>query len=584
MSRAESLPVAWSLVVALLMAVVPLDGAEIAANVPAGRRPIAVAVTRDGASAWVACETGSLMQIGIEHGRIEQDIPISGRLTDLVLDPAGHWLAVTDAAAHQLVIARTDGSGSKIGRFAVPPHPVACAVTSDGGRVAVTSLWSRRVTWFETARLLTGAADPGRSVPLPFAPRKCLWLPDGRSLLVADAFAGRLAVIDADAAKVASVREIPGHNIAGMTLARQAGRVYLTHQIIHRGAPTSRDAVHWGGILTNVVRSLAVSDLLDSHADILAHNRTDYLGDVGRGAGDPAGVAVLAEGLIVVAFAGVNEVAFDRGLRLDWNRVTVGQRPTTLALTPDNRHVVVANMLDDSISIVSLQNSGRVERTLQLSPAQTLTAAERGERLFYDATLSHDGWFSCHSCHTDGHSNRQLVDNLTDGSEGTPKRVLSLLGVRDTAPYAWDGRMPNLAAQVKHSVLSTMQGHAVTDTQVAELVAFLETLNPPLPLRSESDEPQREQGRQVFRAQRCARCHEGDTYTSAETYDVGLADERELRRFNPPSLRGVGQGGPFFHDGRYERLEDVLAKELHELTAPLSPQDQAALLTFLEGL
>ena len=55
------------------------------------------------------------------------------------------------------------------------------------------------------------------------------------------------------------------------------------------------------------------------------------------------------------------------------------------------------------------------------------------------AKLAHDGWFSCHSCHTDGHTNSRLNDSLGDGSFGAPKRVLSLLGVNDTAPWAWNG-------------------------------------------------------------------------------------------------------------------------------------------------
>src|SRR2546429_167098 len=88
----------------------------------------------------------------------------------------------------------------------------------------------------------------------------------------------------------------------------------------------------------------------------------------------------------------------------------------------------------------------RRARRIPLGPQPELSLAERGELLFYDARLSHDGWFSCHSCHTDGHSNGLLNDNLGDGSFGAPKRVLSLLGVRDTGPWAWNGTMPDLEA------------------------------------------------------------------------------------------------------------------------------------------
>ena len=58
--------------------------------------------------------------------------------------------------------------------------------------------------------------------------------------------------------------------------------------------------------------------------------------------------------------------------------------------------------------------------------------------------------------------NGRLNDNLTDGSFGTPKRVLSLLGVKDTGPWAWNGHMKDLETQVRTSLKSTMQGPTPT--------------------------------------------------------------------------------------------------------------------------
>ena len=59
-----------------------------------------------------------------------------------------------------------------------------------------------------------------------------------------------------------------------------------------------------------------------------------------------------------------------------------------------------------------------------------------GKKLFYDPVLSADSSISCASCHPDGHSNGLLVDTTSDGTLGTPKRVLSLLGTRDNTPLA----------------------------------------------------------------------------------------------------------------------------------------------------
>src|SRR5207247_8409668 len=117
------------------------------------------------------------------------------------------------------------------------------------------------------------------------------------------------------------------------------------------------------------------------------------------------------------------------------------------------------------------------------------------------ARLSHDGWFSCHSCHTDGHSNGLLADTLGDGSYGTPKRIVTLLGVKDTGPWAWNGSMRELEAQVRKSVETTMQRTKLTAGQEDELVAYLRTLVPAPPRghqREKIDGAIVRRGREVF--------------------------------------------------------------------------------------
>jgi cytochrome c peroxidase len=74
------------------------------------------------------------------------------------------------------------------------------------------------------------------------------------------------------------------------------------------------------------------------------------------------------------------------------------------------------------------------------------------------------------------------------------------------------------------------------------------------------------------------------TYTSHKSYDVGLTDEVGNREFNPPSLRGVSQGGPYFHDGRAATLADIFTRYRHQLNAQLPEHELADLLQFLRSL
>ncbi|MCI0641959.1 MAG: c-type cytochrome, partial [Gemmataceae bacterium] len=268
-----------------------------------------------------------------------------------------------------------------------------------------------------------------------------------------------------------------------------------------------------------------------------------------------------------------------------WQRLSVGRRPTDLAIDAKRQRVYVANTFDDSISVIDLDKR-KVQSEMRLSPTPALRAEERGEVLFHDARLSFEAWFSCHSCHTDGHANGLLNDNFTDGSFGTPKRVLSLLGVKDTAPWAWGGQMVKLETQVQNSITSTMQGKSPKEEQVRDIVAYLQTLKPPPSLaaaRGTLDKAAFERGRKVFEKHSCAACHAPSTYSTPKTYDVGIHSAGAMH-FNPPSLRGLSQGGPYFHDGRAQNLAEVFTRYQHRLTAPLAEKELPDLLEFLRGL
>jgi YVTN family beta-propeller protein len=130
--------------------------------------------------------------------------------------------------------------------------------------------------------------------------------------------------------------------------------------------------------------------------------------------------------------------------------VSVGRRPSAIARLADGT-LFVADTFSDSVSVIEPKSPKRATQ-ISLGPQPKLSPPQSGEMLFYDSRLSHDGWMSCHSCHTDGHSNGQLNDNLSDGSFGESKRVLSLLGVSETGPWAWNGQVKTLEEQVTSSI------------------------------------------------------------------------------------------------------------------------------------
>ena len=182
-------------------------------------------------------------------------------------------------------------------------------------------------------------------------------------------------------------------------------------------------------------------------------------------------------------------------------RVKVGRRPTAVRTSPGGHTAFIANTFDDSISMLDLAAKSIVA-TISLGPQPELSLAQRGELLFHDARLSHDGWMSCQSCHTDGHANGQMNDNFSDRSFGAPKRVLSLLGVKDTLPLAWSGQVQTLERQIHNSVENTMQREeTLPRNDVQAIAAYVETLELPPPLdvlRGTEDRAAIERGRLIF--------------------------------------------------------------------------------------
>src|SRR5262245_47400678 len=214
-------------------------------------------------------------------------------------------------------------------------------------------------------------------------------------------------------------------------------------------------------LIGNHLRVIRVDDLLATGNDSMLHERSRLirLGTDSDGAGDPTGVALLPDGGTVVALGGVGEVAIRPSREPQFVRTTVGRRPTALALNPDGETVFVADTLDDTISAVGIYSGAR-RAIIPLGPRPEPDLIDRGERLFYDAKLSHDGWLSCHSCHTDGHTNGRLSDTLGDGSYGAPKRIPSLLGVATTGPWSWTRKILRLEKQVRKSIATTLNGNA----------------------------------------------------------------------------------------------------------------------------
>lgn len=527
--------------------------------------------------------SGTICVIDARLLHVVAETQIGHMLSDVAATRDGRFVYVTDEAAGELIrLERVRNEWRISARIRVPEYPVSVRVAPIGNRITVASLWSRRLAIVQDERV--------RSVNLPFAPREQVIEPDGTHVIVADAFGGNLARIDLSSRTIAARRSIEAHNVRGLAWTTEQRELLIAHQLLDDHTPSESSRITWGQVIANVLRAVPVNEVTAgaTRQENVGHWSLYPLGKNGRGAGDPGAVVVTRSGFTAVALSGVNEVAIRHSALDPFQRISVGRRPTALAVSRDESRLFVTNTSDDSISVIDLP-SARVISTISLGPRPDLSERDRGEQLFYDARLSVEGWYSCNSCHPNGHTTGGRNDNFSDGSFGTPKQIPSLLGVEETRPWGWNGQMQTHEMQVHQSILGTMRGpaSAASPDNVNAIAAFIRSL-PAAPslaaARGELDDPAVSRGRAIFAELRCGRCHQVPEFTSERTYDVGLSDEAGVSSFNPPSLLGVSQRDAFLHDGRARTLDEVLTKYHHPGGKGSEGKSVDDLVAFLQSL
>ena len=129
-------------------------------------------------------------------------------------------------------------------------------------------------------------------------------------------------------------------------------------------------------------------------------------------------------------------------------RVAVGAVPRGVALVNDAegraRQAWVLNAVANTVSLVDVQDvrAPLLKATVELEDP-THPTVKRGRIAFNTASASSTGTFSCASCHPDGHTDQLLwvlkTPIVTGGDQIMPRSTMPIRGLRDTAPYHWDG-------------------------------------------------------------------------------------------------------------------------------------------------
>jgi YVTN family beta-propeller protein len=563
------------------------------------RSPVALALSADGARLLTANQTsGTVSLIDTRAGKVIAEVPTGDKPAGVAIAKDGRRAAVTHWYGYDLAVLDVAPGGLKVvGRLEVGPEPRGVVIAPDGKTAYLAVGVTNEVVRVDLdARQVTGHLTVGRE------PRGIAITADGTRLLVGNARSQCATVVDTKAWKIERELPVEGDNLRQVALSAD-GKLGFIANMKNRGFAATAGNIDLGWVLGQRLTRVRL-DGSEEYATI-------SLDPQGRAAGDAYGMAVSGDGkYLAVGCGGTHEVMLFRTdlRRLPWRvngardlmhaellksygrfrRVDTGGRPTELAFAPDGKTLYAANYFANAVQVIDA-DSATVVRTIALGGPAEPSLARRGEMVFHDAKFSFNQWFSCATCHSDGHTDGLDFDTLNDGRQDlstshkrSHKKVPTLRRVTLTGPWTWHGWQKSLDAAMFESFTKSMQGKRPTPDDVKVILAYLGTLDYPRnPFRNRdgSLSAAAKRGEVVYRSAKaaCSSCHSGPELTDGKIHVVGLEEHDDVYRgYNPPSLRGVYDKDPYLHDGRSKTLRDVLTgphnpdsiNGLGELTGP----------------
>ena len=269
---------------------------------------------------------------------------------------------------------------------------------------------------------------------------------------------------------------------------------------------------------------------------------------------------------------------------------------------------------------------------------------ELGKKLFFDPILSKDGKTSCASCHRPDHafSDDKPVSIGINGQKGE-RNTPTVFNTAHSKLLFWDGRAKSLEEQALGPIINPKEmGETIKDvlaklnkspmyaqwfkgvygqspidaSKLASAIAVYERT-----LISKNSDYDRfilgdkkalsesaRRGLELFNGKAmCILCHKGSDFTDGDFHNIGLPitddvgrakislTSKDTRKFKTPTLREVANTAPYFHNGQFETLEQVIVfynagggedtyKDPLKKPLDLTEQEQKDLVGFLKAL
>ena len=443
-----------------------------------------------------------------------------------------------------------------------------------------------------------------RTVSVLREPRETIISKDGKFLFATnflpaqradlDIVASDVSIIDlANFEKIKDIKLANGSNaLRGMCLTPDGKYIYVSHNLGRFQVPTSQLQQGWMNTSAFSVIDVAKQQCLGA---ILVD-------EPDRGAAGIWDINCTADKLYI-SHSGTHEISvidhramlekFEKyenkdALNYDLNflyglrkRIPLeGNGPREMILV-DNQLIVptyftdVLNFLDTN----SLAVTG-----VALNPERVESAANKGEKIFNDASHCFQNWQSCNGCHPgDARTDGMNWDLMNDGV-GNSKNCKSMLLSHRTGKSMITGIRASAEVAVRAG-FKFIQFSEISEEQAVLVDDYLKSLKPvPSPLLVDGKlSPLAQKGRKVFEKFNCGECHSGVNFTDLKMHRIGERVEFEAG-WDTPTLREVWRTAPYLFDGRAATLRDVFKVDKHGIDKKLSEKNLDALVEYVSSL
>ncbi|MEZ5931407.1 MAG: cytochrome c peroxidase [Alphaproteobacteria bacterium] len=251
--------------------------------------------------------------------------------------------------------------------------------------------------------------------------------------------------------------------------------------------------------------------------------------------------------------------------------------------------VAFGDMLFDSPEIF-----GDPAKSLGLACSTCHNRSDANQRFYIGGISPHPG-----AIDVDGSFfNARFNDHRSD-----PLDIPSLRGLRFTAPYGRDGRFASLRDFTRNVIVNEFKGPEPSPLILDALIAYmLEFDFLPAPhlerdgrLKVTASEAAK-RGEVLFtkafpsmNGQSCASCHSpGSHFTDNHVHDIGSAGTGAASgfsgAFDTPTLLGTLHTAPYFHDGRFSTLAEVVAWKDETFGLGLDEAEKSDLTAYLQAV